>query len=263
MSKFYMAKDRETEQVYGLKILDPEKTKAADERIAKLGKNAKKPQEGAIAMEFDSPYIVKTYEYGYTTANEQYLLMEYMGGTGLDSVLRPKQDLLAGMRLFFVRQCAEGLMAVHKKGYIHRDYCPRNLMFSDDGQFLKLIDFGLTVPNRPPFTDPGNRTGTANYMAPELVRRKNTDERLDVFSFGITMYEMFTKTLPWPAAQTGGLAAMGHDQPPTAIEEYCPKINKTLSRAIHWCLKGDLRDRCPSMKDFLAMIKKVENEEED
>ena len=224
-------------------------------------RGVRKPREGEIAVQFDHPYIVKTLEEGYTTDNEQYLVMEYLEGTGLNNILMIKQDMLAGGRIHYIRQCAEALAEVHAKGFIHRDYCPRNLIFTGDGDILKLTDFGLSVPNCPPFTDPGNRTGTPNYMAPELVRRRQTNERLDIFAFGVTMYEMCTRELPWPRG-TNGLAAMTHDQPPTPIQEYRPGINRRLAQAIHFCIESDPKKRCPSMKKFLDMISHVEYEDQ-
>lgn len=259
MSQFYMAEEKSDGKVVGLKILDKEKTAQFEARFKAL-KGVKKPSEGEIAMKFDHPYIIKTFEQGLTTANEPYLIMEYLEGTGLNNILLIKQDLLAGGRMRYIRQCAEALQEVHRKGFIHRDYCPRNLMFTGDGMSLKLIDFGLAVPNQPPFTDPGNRTGTPSYMAPELIRRRQTNEKLDVFAFGVTMYELCTRELPWPRAQ-GGLAAMSHDQPATPITEYRPAINPRLGRAIHHCITPEPKDR-PSMKDFLMEIRNVEYEDQ-
>ena len=133
-------------------------------------------------------------------------------------------------------------------------------MFTGDGTALKLIDFGLSVPTLPPFTDPGNRTGTPEYMAPELIRRHPTSEKLDVFSFGVTMYELCTRQLPWPTASRGGLAAMSHDQPPTPISELRPSINPRLARAIHSCILPNPKER-PSMQDFLVAIRSVKYED--
>jgi serine/threonine-protein kinase len=259
MSDFYMARDRETDQIVGLKILDKEKTKLIESRYKGM-KGVYKPREGEIAIQFDHPYIVKTLEEGFTTDGEQYLVMEYLEGTGLNNILMIKQDMLAGGRLRYIRQCAEALQVVHKAGFIHRDFCPRNLLFTGDGQILKLTDFGLSIPNKAPFTDPGNRTGTPNYMAPELIRRHATNERVDIFAFGVTMYELCTRELPWPRG-TNGLAAMTHDQPPAPITSYHPNLDPTLAKAIHWCIKADPRDRCPSMEAFLKMIQKVEYED--
>ena len=124
----------------------------------------------------------------------------------------------------------------------------------------KLTDFGLSVPATGPFLQPGNRTGTPNYMAPELVRRFPTDHRVDVFSFGVTAYEICTNELPWPRGTTG-LAAMTHDQPPHDIRRCRPTIHPDLAAAIHACIEPDLRARCPSMKEFLRRIRGIERED--
>lgn len=262
MSRFFQATDRETGQLVGLKIIDLKKMKQVDERIRSAAGKVRKPSEGEITASFNHPYIVHVYDYGLTTRNEPYIVMEYLEGTGLNNILMVKQNLLAGAYLHYIRQAAEALKEVHAKGFIHRDYCPRNLLFSGDGTSLILIDFGLSVPNSPPFTDPGNRTGTVNYMAPELVRRKATSEKLDIFSFGVTMYEMCTRQLPWPRGQSG-LAAMAHDSPPTPIEQYFPNIHPLLSKAIHKCMESDVRDRCPSMQEFLRLISRCETDTAD
>ena len=158
--------------------------------------------------------------------------------------------------MHFIRQAAEAIAAVHEAGFIHRDICPRNFLLTNKREDLKLIDFGLTVPATPWFMQPGNRTGTPNYMAPELVRRRPTDQRLDVFAFGVTAYEFCTFELPWLRGTTG-MAAMTHDQPPTDIHEYCPDINPQLAKAIHACIEPDVTQRCPSMEAFLRMIRRV------
>ncbi len=254
MSKFYMARDRKTGQIVGLKILDPKKTALVEERF----KGLNKPPEGEIAILFDHPYIVKTFEHGLTTDGCQYLVMEYLGGPGLNTVLATRSPLLEGNQVRYIRQAAEALDVVHKAGFIHRDICPRNLILTEDCQTVKLTDFGLSVPATPPFMQPGNRTGTPNYMAPELVRRFPTDQRIDIFSFGVTAYEICTYELPWPRGSTG-LAAMTHDQPPTDIRKYRPKIHPRLAEAIHWCIQPDPRNRCPSMERFLQAIRRVES----
>ena len=254
MSKFYMARDRKTGQIVGLKILDPKKTALVEERF----KGLNKPSEGEIAVLFDHPYIVKTFEYGVTTDGCQYLVMEYLGGPGLNTVLATRAPLLEGNQVRYIRQAAEAVDVVHKAGFIHRDICPRNLILTEDFQTVKLTDFGLSVPATPPFMQPGNRTGTPNYMAPELVRRFPTDQRIDVFSFGVTAYEICTYELPWPRGSTG-LAAMTHDQPPTDIRKYRPTIHPRLAEAIHWCIQPDPRHRCPSMERFLQAIRRVES----
>jgi len=259
MSQVFKARDKQTGELVAVKIIDSDILKKVNARWKTMG--IKKPTEGEISVLFEHPYIVKTLDQGLTTDGEQYLVMEYLEGTGLNNILLVPQDLMAGARTFYMRQVAEAVAEVHKKGYIHRDICPRNLLFVGDGTVLKLTDFGLTLPNKPPFTDPGNRTGTANYMAPELVRRRPTDIRLDVFSFGVTMYELFTRELPWPRGDSG-IAAMSHSEQPVPITEYRPNINKTIAKALHSCIEPDVSRRCPNMTQFLKMIQKIESDDE-
>jgi eukaryotic-like serine/threonine-protein kinase len=93
-------------------------------------------------------------------------------------------------------------------------------------------------------------------MAPELVRRRATDQRLDVFAFGVTAYEICTFELPWIRGTTG-MAAMTHDQPPIDIVRYRPQIHPELAKAIHACIEPNVTRRCPSMDAFLRMVKSV------
>ena len=253
MSKFYMAKDLQTGKIVGLKILDAEKTAFQESRF----KGLNKPCEGEIAIAMKHPHLVETFEHGLTTEGNQYLVMEFLEGPGMNSLLVARHKVLEVLRVTYIRQAAEALAAVHADGFIHRDVCPRNLILtSRDGKHLKLTDFGLTVPAKPEFMRPGNRTGTPNYMAPELARRQETDQRLDVFAFGVSAYEMCAFELPWHSGITG-MAAMTHDQPPTDIRQHCPKIHPELAAAIHACIEPNVKERCPSMAEFLKRIRNV------
>jgi eukaryotic-like serine/threonine-protein kinase len=252
MSSFYMARDLRTDQVVGLKILDPAKTAAFESRFRGLSK----PSEGDIAMQLKSPRVVETFEYGLTTEGAQYLVMEFLEGPNMNTVLAARDPCLEGRRARYVSQAAEAVAAVHAAGFIHRDICPRNLLLTNKREDLKLIDFGLTVPATHWFKQPGNRTGTPNYMAPELVRRRPTDQRLDVFSFGVTAYEICPFELPWTRGTTG-LAAMSHDRQPVDIRTYRSQIHPQLAKAIHSCIEPDVNRRCPSIEAFLQAIRRV------
>lgn len=256
MSKVYMARDRKFDRIVALKILDKEKTAFHESRF----KGLKKPTEGEIAVQFDHPNIVKTFEHGVTTDEAQYLVMEYLKGAGMNSILVMGGQSLDGRRVGLIRQIAGALHTVHGAGFIHRDICPRNLLFDESGETLKLTDFGLTVPAKGAFLQPGNRTGTPNYMAPELVRRRPTDQRLDVFAFGVTVYEICTGELPWMSGDTGQ-AAMTHDTPAAPIDRYRPQIHPRLAKAIHACLESDPKNRCPSMEEFLKAIEGLDCED--
>lgn len=257
MSEFHMARDRNNNQVVGLKVLDAKKTAEFESRF----KGLDKPSEGQIAVDLDHPHIVKTFEHGKTTKGEQYLVMEFLEGPGLNSLLIGKSKLLDGRRLLLIRQAAEAIQHLHKELYIHRDICPRNFVVHPSGESLKLIDFGLSVPAVAEFMQPGNRTGTPNYMAPELVRRQRTDQRLDVFSFGVTAYEICTFHLPWERG-SDGRAAMGHAaHEPVDILRYRPQLDPTLAKAIMSCIEREPTKRCPSIETFLKAIRNVKHED--
>jgi len=254
MSSFYMARDRLTGKTVGLKILDSEKTATFEARF----KGLKKPSEGQIAMLFKHPRIVETYEAGLTTDGKQYLVMEFVEGQGMHAILKNQNSFLDGKRLGLFRQMTEAIEAVHAAGYIHRDICPRNFIVSPDGTSLKLIDFGLTLPMKPPYMLPGNRTGTPLYMSPEIVRRKPTDQRVDLFSLGVTTYQLWTFEFPWPAMDTTGTGALQHDShPPIPITKLCPHINRTIAKTIMQCVEGDPGKRPESAEAILKQLRTV------
>jgi serine/threonine protein kinase len=259
MSKFYMARDRENDDVIGLKVADLEKSKFFESRFKEL----KKPVEGEIAMAIEHPYVVKTLEHGTTRDREAYIVMEYIKGPGLHNLIYNNDSLLDGKRLNLIRQMAEALGAVHDAGFVHRDVCPRNYICDMDGESIKLFDFGLTLPDEQSFRQPGNRTGTPLYMAPEVIRRKWTDRRLDIFSLGVTLYELCTFTLPWPKTETSGLAALAHDtDKPKEILELKPDLNQKIAAAIMKCISADADDRFGTIPELLTAIQDCQHENE-
>ena len=197
MSKTFRARDRELGRIVCLKILDKEKTSKFEARFPGLNR----PTEGEICMALKHKNIVTTYDYGRTTDNEPFLVMELVDGKGLNFLIETGSDSLNGKRIDILVQMAEGFEYIHKHGFLHRDICPRNIMVAREG-VVKIIDFGLTIPNRPEFLRPGNRTGTTNYLAPELIKRAPTDHRVDMFALGLTAYETITGQLPWEKAES-------------------------------------------------------------
>ncbi len=251
MSHFYKARDHETGAVVGLKIIDPKKLEPIEGRYKGLGK----PSEGEIGQKIAGPNIVKTLAWGTSSDGRPYVVQEFVEGTLLHTLLSTRKPLSPPKRLDLVRQAATALAAVHKAGFVHRDVCPRNFILRDDGT-LVLIDFGLTVPDKPVFLQPGNRIGTPNYMAPEVVRRRQADKRLDVFSFGVTAYEICTLDLPWPRGASGK-AALAHDTPPADIRDSWPEIPRPLADAIMACIAAEPAQRPETLDAFLTRIKGV------
>ncbi|MCE9630747.1 MAG: serine/threonine protein kinase [Planctomycetia bacterium] len=251
MSTFYKVRDLKTGQVLGLKIVDAAKAAPVESRYKSLGK----PGEGEIGQKITGPNIVRTLEWGTSTTGDPFLVLDYVDGVLLHSLINSRKPFSPAERIDLVRQAATAIAAVHDAGFVHRDICPRNFILRPDGR-LVLIDFGLTVPDKPAFLQPGNRVGTPNYMAPEVVRRRQADKRLDIFSFGVTAYEICAGQSPWPRG-TSGSAALAHDTPPAALCDHWPEIPPPLAAAIASCLEADPNRRPASMAKFLASIAAV------
>ena len=258
MSTFYMARDRDTDHIIGLKIADSNKTELFEQRFRTL----KKPSEGKIAVQIEHAHVVKTYEYGKTSTGESYMVMEFLKGNGMHMMIYDQDSMLEGRRLNLLRQMAEALAAVHEAGFIHRDVCPRNYICSRDCQSAKLFDFGLSLPDKRSYHQPGNRTGTPLYMAPEIIRRKWTDHRVDIFAMGVSFYQLCTFHLPWPRTDNTGLAALTHDTiPPEDLFKYRSKLHPTLAAAIMTCLAVDPAQRYQTVNDFLKAIDGLTSED--
>jgi len=251
MSNFYKVRDKGTGAILGLKILDPAKVDPVEARY----KGLDKPSEAEISRQIAGPNVVKTIEAGITTDGRPYLVQEFIEGLLLHALISSKKPLPPARRIDLVRQAAAAIGCVHKAGFVHRDICPRNFIVQKDGR-LVLFDFGLTVPDKPAFLQPGNRVGTPNYLAPEVVRRRQADKRLDVFSFGATAYEICTLDLPWPRGTTGN-AAMAHDSGVADIRGKWPDIPEPLAAAIMACLAAEPAQRPPTMDAFLGMISRL------
>lgn len=254
MSSFYKVRDRQDGQVKGLKVIDREKSAPIEARYKEL----KKPTEGEIGMQIKGPHIATTLEWGTATTGDPYVLQDFVEGTLLHNLVaagRSLKPLPPPQRLDLVRQAAQAIASVHAAGFVHRDICPRNYILRRDGKLI-LFDFGLTVPDRPAFLQPGNRIGTPNYMAPEVVRRRQADKRIDIFSFGITAYEICTIAAPWPRGTTG-TAALAHDSTPDPIDKHWRDIPFDLGEAIMRCLAADPALRHGSMEQFLSSLSGV------
>ena len=257
MSEFYVARDRGSNQIVGLKILDVEKSTAFQARFRGLSK----PLEGEIATAIQHEHVVRTLEYGTTTTSEHYLVMEFLDGPGLNSLILERSPKLEGNRLQLIRQMAESTEAVHEAGFIHRDICPRNFIGTPQADSMKMIDFGLTIPAQKEYMRPGNRTGTPNYMAPEIVRRRSTDHRVDIFSMGVTAFQICSFELPWAGGDNTGMAALMHDtQAPTELQQLCPWLDGALAHAIMRCMEVDPNNRPESAAAFLKMISHIDSE---
>lgn len=246
MSKVHRAKDRQNgNRVVCLKVLDMKKVAEFEARFV----GVKRPSEGEICIGFDHKNIVKTFEYGLTTEDEQFLVMEWLDGKGLQSLLEVGGVELNGKRISCLVQLAEGLEYLHEQKYLHRDICPRNIIFGKKGE-IKYIDFGLTIPYTPAFCKPGNRTGTANYLAPEIIKRLSTDHRVDLFALGVMSYEIITNSLPWEKSATIENLLRVMNQPAVDPREHRKDVDEATARVLLRACERDPNKRFQTATEF-------------
>ena len=227
MSKVFRARDVISGRIVALKILDKAKTIRLERRF--VGMN--KPSEGEIALQLRHPNLMRTLEHGITTDDEQFLVMEFIEGVGLSYLIDVQNNRMRENRLWYMVQLGAAVDYLHRHNWIHRDVCPRNMIVREDEQ-LMLIDFGLVVPNTDTFRAPGNRTGTPLYMAPELIKRQRTTDQIDVFSYAVSCFEMYTRKMPWEAGDTLESVMQHINNPPNDIREFCPDLDDQVATAI-------------------------------
>ncbi len=250
MSKVWRARDRQLAKTICLKLLDKEKTAKFEARFVGMVK----PSEGEICMLLHHPNIVRTFEHGLTTQGEPYLVMELIEGLGLNFLIETKSTQLEGNRINYLTQLADGIAYMHRQGFLHRDICPRNIMVNQDG-VVKLIDLGLTIPYRPEFCRPGNRTGTTNYLAPELIKRQSTDHRVDLFALGVTAYEVFTGDLPWEKAPSQQVLLSHVNSPGRDPRLFRPDLDDRTHRFLIKAVERDPKDRFQTADEFRDAVK--------
>lgn len=254
MSRVWRAVDTATGRTIALKVLDLEKTRRLEARFPGLVK----PTEGEVAVQLKHPHIVNTYEHGITTDGEQFLAMEFVEGVGLSYLVDVQNKTMQKNRLRFMIELGRAIEYFHKADWIHRDICPRNVIVDRENNSVKLIDFGLVVPNTPDFLQPGNRTGTPYYMAPELIKRRPTDQRIDIFSYAMTCYEMYTRRLPWDyTAETLDAVVQHINVPPKHIEQFVPGIDEEIADIIMQGIATDPHDRWRTMTQMVGRLEEV------
>jgi eukaryotic-like serine/threonine-protein kinase len=252
MSKVWRARDRSLGRIVCVKVLDKEKTAKFEARFPGLHR----PSEGAICLGLRHKNIVQTFEHGLTREGEPYLIMELIDGMGLNYLIETQSPQLEGNRIAYLAQIADALEYLHNQGFLHRDICPRNIMVTKEG-LVKLIDFGLAVPNTPDFRKPGNRTGTPNYLAPEIIRRTTTDHRVDLFALGVAAYEVFTQSLPWEKAQSLQTLLSHMNSAGKDPQELRPDLDKPTRAFLLKGIERDPNNRFQTPADFRDALRRL------
>jgi eukaryotic-like serine/threonine-protein kinase len=258
MSKVFQAYDKVLGRSVCLKLMDKEKTLRFEQRFTQLG--LVKPPEGEICMAINHPNCVRSYEYGLTLNGEPYLVMEWIDGLGLNYLIETRNIALNGNRIPYLAQLCDAVQYLHDTKFLHRDLCPRNVMVDKEGM-VKLIDFGLTIPYTPPFCQPGNRTGTMDILAPEIVKRSRTDHRVDLFALGVTSFEMITGHLPWERSVSSEENLRRRlNTPPRKAKDLAPQLDDDVCEILMKSVSREPADRFSSANQFKEALLSVNNQ---
>ena len=252
MSKVYRAIDNETGKSICLKIQIPDKNEAAASRTS----HHNRPSEGEIGTRIIHPSVVKTLDHGTGTHGESFIVMEYIDGHSLQYARENHVFPSLRSKLKILIQAADGLAAVHAAGILHHDINPRNYMIDRQGR-VKLIDFGLSVPNTPEFRRPGNRTGALAYMAPEVIRRESIDESIDIFAFGAVAFEFLTDKLPFESTSSLTSMVQRINAEPLDPAVANPDLPVDLHRFLRMLTARRKEDRWEKMANVSKIFKRI------
>ncbi|MCR4669076.1 MAG: Stk1 family PASTA domain-containing Ser/Thr kinase [Clostridia bacterium] len=228
MAVVYKAKDRLLNRYVAIKILRPEFTK--DEQFVS---NFKRESQAAAGLQH--PNIVSVYDVG-KAGSINYIVMELIDGRPLSDIIEEQAPLDYKLVIDISQQICAALAHAHKNGIIHRDVKPHNIMITTDG-IAKLTDFGIAraVTNSTIVADTSKIIGSVHYFSPEQARGSFVDERSDIYSLGIVMYEMLTGQVPFDGDNPVEVALKHINEdiiPPTKLNKSVPpNLEKLVMKA--------------------------------
>ncbi len=253
MGEVFSAVDPQLGRNIAIKLLPSEFTSDAD-------RQARFRQEARVVSALNHPNIITIYEIG-ENEHGSFLATEYIDGNTLRDVAR-SESLTIPKILRLIEQAAHALVAAHAAKIVHRDIKPENIMVRRDG-IVKVLDFGLAKPNDESavsdsssnLTIPGTVMGSARYMSPEQARGREVDERTDIWSLGVVMYELLVGFAPFDGETNAETMANVIHKEPTPIGQVLPGAPIELQRILRKALQKDRDERYQSVKDFALDIK--------
>lgn len=250
MGKVYKVLDIETKEKIALKLIKPEI--ASDKKTIERFRN-----ELTTARKIGHRNVCRMYDLNKEN-DTYYITMEYVSGGDLKKFIRRSKRLDTSTVIFFAKQICEGLEEAHNLGIVHRDLKPNNIMIDDNG-IARIMDFGIarTVKGRS-ITGSGVMIGTPEYMSPEQVEAKDIDQRSDIYSLGIIMYEMLTGRLPFEADTPFAVGIKHQSEIPKNPKELNPLIPDDLSEVVLKCLEKDRNNRYQSPREIISELARIE-----
>ena len=186
-----------------------------------------------------------------------FISMEYVEGETIKKIIENESESLTIKKVLDVAiQVCDGLAAAHKRNIVHRDIKPDNIMLNSEEQ-AKIMDFGLAkLKGATRLTKEGSTVGTASYMSPEQARGEDVDNRSDIFSFGVVLYEMLTTHIPFPGEHPAALIYSLLNETPQPVARFNDKVSQEFERIVFKALEKGKDERYQHIDDMLADLRK-------
>ncbi|NIM98241.1 MAG: protein kinase, partial [candidate division Zixibacteria bacterium] len=252
MGRVYRVEDKKLNQEVALKLIKPEiaKEKKTIERFRNELKIARNIRHKNVCGMFDLGEREGSY----------FITMEYVRGEDLKSLIRKMGQLSAGQAIAIIKNICDGLIEAHRGGVIHRDLKPSNIMVDKDG-YARIMDFGISrYVKGKGITDTGAMIGTPEYMSPEQVEGKEIDQRTDIYSLGVILYEMVTGRVPFEGDTALTVAVKHKTEEPKDPREFNAQLTDDLSQLILKCLEKDMEKRYQSAVELRAELENIEKD---
>lgn len=249
MSVVYKAYDNVDDRIVAVKILKDEFL--TNDEFVRRFKNESK----AIAL-LSHPNIVKVYDVSFSE-KLQYIVMEYVDGITLKEYIQKQKTITWNDALFFTTQILKALQHAHDRGIVHRDIKPQNIILLPNGN-IKVADFGIARFSRSEtrtLTD--TAIGSVHYISPEQAKGEFTDERADIYSVGVVLYEMLSGKVPFEADNAVSVALMQLQDDAKRLTEINPDIPKGIEQICMHAMEKNPADRYQTATEMLLDIEEV------
>ncbi len=252
MGTVYKARDTKLDRYVALKFLPPHFSRAEEEKQRFI-------HEAKAASALDHPNICSIHEIDETADGQMFIVMACYEGESLNVKIK-RGPLPVEEALNIAIQIGQGLDKAHTKGIIHRDIKPANILITEDGQ-VKIIDFGLAkLKGRTILTKKGTTLGTVAYMSPEQTKGAQVDQRTDIWSLGVVMYEMLSGALPFKGDFEQAIIFSILNDDPESISTKNNDLPPELNRIIIKALAKDSDNRYQSMQDMLIDLRRLQKD---
>jgi beta-lactam-binding protein with PASTA domain/predicted Ser/Thr protein kinase len=248
MANVYLAEDQELGRRVAIKILN-DRHANDDQFVERFRREAKN------AASLSHPNIVSIYDRGEAEGT-YYIAMEHLDGRTLKELIVARGPAPPKVAIEYVRQILAALRFAHRKGIVHRDIKPHNVLVDAEGR-VKVTDFGIARAGASQMTEAGSIVGTAQYLSPEQARGDTVDQRSDLYSLGVVLYELLTGTVPFTGDSPVEIAMKHLSAPVEPPSKRRADVPKELDLVVTRALAKDPDERYQTAEEMEAELAAV------